>query len=70
MPEVDVVRAGAGVLISHLVARLITKLGEAESVKVLWVRPEGGGFVDGLSTNHNGVALRDQMASGGAKAGS
>jgi hypothetical protein len=65
--KVDVVGAGGAVLVLLLVAGLGTQRGEAEAVESSRVLPEGGVEVDGVRADGCGVALRDDVAGGGAE---
>lgn len=65
--KVDVVGAGGAVLVLLLVAGLGAQRGEAEAVESSRVLPEGGVEVDGVRADGCGVALRDDVAGGGAE---
>lgn len=68
MTEVDVVHAGAAVLVFHLVTGLVAQLGKAEAVEFPGIRPELAAAVDGRRAHHDRVAGWDDVAGGSFEA--
>lgn len=65
--EVDVVGAGGAVLVFLLVAGRGPQRCEAEAVEASGVCPQARVEVDGVGADGGGVALRDEVAGGGAE---